>query len=167
MQSSKQKTETGTKKSEIETAKTDLGTFEIYKRHSVMVEGGAIPRARVMDQCVIDRLLMSGALTLSQHSAGEHLLNKAVQGGLFVRGGGWDLVAASGSAGSNVPVALEGYRRLVRSLVKRLGADRSRLVVDVVCFNQRCEGASVDILKEGLDLIGGATGYTSPLRHLD
>ena len=84
-----------------------------------------------------------------------------------MRGGGWDLVASSGSAGSNVPVALEGYRRLVRSLVKRLGADRSRLVVDVVCFNQRCEGASVDILKEGLDLIGGATGYTSPLRHLD
>ena len=55
----------------------------------------------------------------------------------------------------------------MRSLVERLGADRSRLVVDVVCFNQRCEGASVDILKEGLDLIGGATGYTSPLRHLD
>jgi len=167
MKLSKQKTETGTKKSEIETAKTDLGTSEIYKRHSVMVEGGAIPRARVMDQCVIDRLLMAGVLTLSQHSAGEHLLNKAVQGGLYVRGGGWDLVASSGSAGSNVPVALEGYRRLVRSLVKRLGADKSRIVVDVVCHNQRCEGASVDILKEGLDWIGGAIGHSSPLRHLD
>ena len=32
---------------------TDLGTKEIYKRHAVMVEGGNMPRAKVMDQTLI------------------------------------------------------------------------------------------------------------------
>ena len=39
---------------------TDLGTAEIYKRHSVMVEGGRVPRAKVMDQTLIDRYLVDG-----------------------------------------------------------------------------------------------------------
>ena len=29
---------------------TDLGTNEIHKRHSVMIEGGKMPRAKVMDR---------------------------------------------------------------------------------------------------------------------
>ena len=38
---------------------TDLGTNEIHKRHSVMI-GGKMPRAKVMDQTLIDRYLIDG-----------------------------------------------------------------------------------------------------------
>ena len=53
---------------------TDLGTNEIHKRHSVMVEGGKMPRAKVMDQLVVDKMLMNGILTLQQHQAAEYLM---------------------------------------------------------------------------------------------
>jgi len=64
---------------------TDLGTPEIHKRHSVMVEGGSLPRAKVMEQTVVDRLLMNCLLTLAQHQAGEYLLSQASQAGIFAK----------------------------------------------------------------------------------
>ena len=45
---------------------TDLGTNEIYKRHSVMIEGGKVPRAKVMDQTLIDRYLVDGIISLQR-----------------------------------------------------------------------------------------------------
>ena len=34
---------------------SDLGSPEVHQRHAVMIEGGTVPRARVMDQTLIDR----------------------------------------------------------------------------------------------------------------
>ena len=62
---------------------TDLGTPEVHKRHAVMVEGGTMPRAKVMDQNLIDRYLMDGLLTLGEHQAGEYVLSQAMKAGIL------------------------------------------------------------------------------------
>ena len=51
---------------------TELGTPEIHQRHSVMIEGGTVPRAKVMDGTVVDRYLMDGLINLQQHMACEY-----------------------------------------------------------------------------------------------
>ena len=61
---------------------TDLGTNEIHKRHSVMIEGGKMPRAKVMDQTLIDRYLIDGLLTLQEHQAAEYVLSQGSAAGL-------------------------------------------------------------------------------------
>ena len=53
---------------------SDLGSPEVHQRHSVMVEGGTVPRAKVMDQSLIDRYLMDGLLTLQEPQAGEYVM---------------------------------------------------------------------------------------------
>ena len=45
---------------------SDLGSPEVHQRHAVMIEGGTVPRARVMDQTLIDRYLIDGLLTLQE-----------------------------------------------------------------------------------------------------
>ena len=70
-----------------ETPPTDLGTAEIHHRHKVMIEGGQVPRAKVLDQCVIDKMLMAEdknkSINLSQHQAGEFLLAQASAAGIY------------------------------------------------------------------------------------
>ena len=70
----------------METAKTHLGNRQLHKRHSVMIEGGMIPRAKVMDQTLIDRYLMKGLIDLTQHQAGEYLLRQACLAKLWATG---------------------------------------------------------------------------------
>ena len=43
---------------------TELGTPEMHSQHSVMIEGRTLPRAKVMDQALVDEYLMDGLLTL-------------------------------------------------------------------------------------------------------
>lgn len=70
----------------MEQAKTNLGTPELHKRHSIMIEGGRYPRSRVMDQMIFDRYLMEGIINLSQHRSAEFLLNMAARAGMWARG---------------------------------------------------------------------------------
>ena len=64
---------------------SDLGSPEVHQRHAVMIEGGTVPRARVMDQTLIDRYLIDGLLTLQEHQAGEYLLSQAAKAGIFTK----------------------------------------------------------------------------------
>ena len=50
---------------------SDLGTDEIHKRHSILVEtiDNKVSRSKVMDQAIIDRYLIQGVITLSQHQS--------------------------------------------------------------------------------------------------
>ena len=138
---------------------TDLGTNEIHKRHSVMVEGGAMPRAKVMDQMVIDRYLINGSLSLSEHQAGEYILNQASKAGLFGRQG--DSVFSD---------ALMRYGRTMSLISRRFGDDNKKLVESVVLENK---DVSQDLpllsaLKKSLDFVSQKrmAGGRNPLRHL-
>jgi len=61
----------------MQKAITYLGNKELHRRHSVMIEGGKIPRARLMTQIMIDKYLMRGIIDLIQHQAGEYLYRQA------------------------------------------------------------------------------------------
>ena len=118
-----------------EIANTDLGTPEIHKTKSVMVEGGSVPIARVMNQTTIDSYLMSGLIDLQQHLDGEYLMDKAVKAGIFSKGSGWRTEIASHGKMNNVPMGMEPYRKTIRSIVKRYGDHHAYVVNEVVCHD--------------------------------
>ena len=150
---------------------TDLGTNEIHKRHSVMVEGGAMPRAKVMDQMVIDRYLINGSLSLSEHQAGEYILNQASKAGVFGRPLRYEAGSSSVRQGDSVfSDALMRYGRTMSLISRRFGDDNKKLVESVVLENK---DVSQDLpllsaLKKSLDLVSQRrmAGGRNPLRHL-
>ncbi len=90
---------------------TDLGTKEIYKRHSVMIEGGKMPRAKVMDQLVVDRMLMNGLLTLQEHQAAEYILSQAASAGVYAKPLNYEPKSSGGMA-KNGPEGSDSPDRL-------------------------------------------------------
>ena len=65
---------------------SDLGSPEVHQRHAVMIEGGTVPRARVMDQTLIDRYLIDGlplagtsGRRVSAESGGKGHLHQATE----------------------------------------------------------------------------------------
>jgi len=111
---------------------TDLGTKEIYQRHSVMVEGGNIPRAKVMDQTLIDRYLMDGLLTLQEHQAGEYLMNQAMKAGIFAKPLRYEAGSGESSPDSMASDALMRYGKTLSLVGKRYGEFAKYLVEEVV-----------------------------------
>lgn len=69
---------------------TNLGTPELHKRHSVMIEGGKYPRSRVVDQFIFDRYLMDGIINLTHHRAAEVMLSMAAKAGMWATGAALD-----------------------------------------------------------------------------
>lgn len=150
---------------------TDLGTNEIHKRHSVMIEGGKLPRAKVMDQLVVDKMLMDGLLTLQQHQAAEYLLNQAVQAGVFAKALNYE-PKASGSPSKNGLESdqLMRYGRTINLVKRRYGEYYGYIVEEVVLHNWdiREDSDKLKILKYGLDWIAERrmAGGRNPVRHL-
>lgn len=150
---------------------TDLGTKEIHKRHSVMVEGGKVPRAKVMDQNLIDRYLMDGLLTLQEHQAGEYILNQSAQAGLYVRPLRFE--ASTGGKRNEDPMANEQLMRFGRTMkliAKRFGPYHKYLVEEVVVhgWDISRDPKKLKALKEGLAWVSERrmAGGRNPVRHL-
>ena len=147
---------------------TDLGTKEIHQRKSVMIEGGPVPRAQVMDQNVIDKYLMKGWLTLIQHQAGEFYLNAATHAGIFVKAQNYAKVP--GGSGDHINYS-HAYSSLVK-MVKRFAGDGAVIALhDAICGEQdvrEIDGKWNELLK-GLDAIvdNRLSGGRSPARHLN
>ena len=151
---------------------TDLGTKEIHQRKKVMIEGGKLPRARVMDQLMIDKYLMDGLLTLAQHQAGEYILQQATMAGVYTRplnmeGGGGTVNKAKPD---NINDALIRFGRTMKIISNKFGTMASYIVEEVVCHNMDVSrnGEKMRVLKDGLDLIVNArmAGGRNPMRHL-
>lgn len=150
---------------------TDLGTKEIYKRHSVMVEGGKMPRAKVMDQVVVDRMLMDGLLTLQQHQAAEYLMNQAAQAGVYTKPLNYEPRSSGGESKSGLESdKLMRYSRTIGLVTKRFGHYASYLVEEVVLHNWDVSDNpdKLKILKQGLDWIADRrmAGGRNPVRHI-
>lgn len=148
---------------------THLGNKELHRRHSVMVEGGVVPRAKVMDQTMIDKLLMRGQITLAQHRAGEYLLNQAARAGIYPRGINWDSAGGT-KPGPRVPFGMFPFGRTIIIVKRRYGWFHAYLVQEVVCQNWdvSADEMKMKCLREALDWIADrrmALRY-DPLAHL-
>lgn len=111
---------------------TYLGSPELHKRHSVMVEGGTVPRARVMNQRAIDGYLLKGQLTLKQHRAAEYLLQQAVMAGTFARGVNLAGANVRGGKADHSPNGIEPLSRSLRMVRKHLSPAHEMIVSAVV-----------------------------------
>jgi hypothetical protein len=149
---------------------TDLGTKEIYKRHAVMVEGGTMPRAKVMDQTLIDRYLMNGLLTLGEHQAGEYLLNQAMKAGIFAKPLRYEVGSGEANPDSMASDALMRYGRTLNLVGKRYGDFAKYLVEEVVIHGWDVSKSKDRLvtLKKGLEWIAERrmAGGRNPTRHL-
>jgi hypothetical protein len=149
---------------------SDLGSPEVHKRHAVMIEGGTVPRARVMDQALIDRYLVDGLLTLQEHQAGEYVLNQAAKAGIFTKPLRYEAGAGEANPDSMASESLMRYGRTLSLVRKRLSYEHQRLVEDVVidgldiCRDKKL----LTMLKEALGLISDRrmAGGRNPMRHL-
>lgn len=147
---------------------TDLGTKEIYKRHSIMVEGGLVPRARVMDQNVVDALLMRGELTLSQHRAAEMVMEQAARSGIYAKAP--DPIRAIGGVKNAVPTGIFALGRTLKLVERQCSPYHAYLVQEVVCQNWDISDRNhlVVMLQHGLQAIADRymMAKKNPVRHL-
>lgn len=150
---------------------TDLGTPEVHKRHAVMVEGGTMPRAKVMDQNLIDRYLMNGLLTLGEHQAGEYVLNQAMKAGIFTKPLKYD---ASGGGEVNpdsvASEALMRYGKTLNLVKNRYGPYAKYLVEEVVIHGWDISDNKDRLMtfKQSLEWIAERrmAGGRNPMRHI-
>lgn len=149
---------------------TDLGTNEIHQRHSVMVEGGKMPRAKVMDQTIIDRYLIDGLLSLSEHQAGEYLLHQASRAGIFAKPLRYEVGGGEPSKDAMATELLMKFGRTLALVRKTLGIHHHKILQSVVLEDRDISSDSSDLkmLKQALRLIADRrmAGGRNPLRHL-
>lgn len=148
---------------------TDLGTDEIHKRHRVLIAGGNVPQARVMDQTMIDRYLMQGLLTLAQHQAGEYILRQAVKAGMYTPPLNYSAPTGTGEP-SGPREAILTFGRTMAIIRRRYGEYASYLVEEVVChgWDVSSDKDKMRVLRDGLDIITQRKmiGNRNPLRHM-
>ena len=149
---------------------SDLGSPEVHKRHAVMVEGGTVPRAKVMDQNLIDRYLMDGLLTLQEHQAGEYLLGQAMKAGVYTKPLNYEAGSGEANPDSMASEALMKYGRTLDLVGRRFGPYAKYLVEEVVIHGwdisdnaDRLKG-----LKKSLAWISERRmmGGKNPMRHM-
>ncbi len=149
---------------------SDLGSPEVHQRHSVMVEGGTVPRAKVMDQSLIDRYLMDGLLTLQEHQAGEYVMGQALKAGLYTKPLNYEAGSGEASPDSVASEALMRYGRTLDLVGRRFGPYAKYLVEEVVIHGWDISDNSNRLkgLKKSLAWISERRmmGGKDPLRHM-
>ena len=148
---------------------THLGNKELHRRHSVMIEPGNIPRAKVMDQHIFDRYLMLGSITLAQHRAAEHLLALASRAGVWAAGSDWGGSGVRSNEKSRVPYGMFPFGRALVSIRRRHGAFHAYITEQVICRD--CDVSDdpyrFKCFKEALDVIDlHHTGFKNPVSKL-
>ena len=147
---------------------THLGNKQLHKQHSVMIEGGAVPRAKVMDQTIIDRYLMQGKLTLAQHHAGEYLLGQAAKAGLWPTGVNLSGTRVEGATPNYVPFGAFPFGRTLVMVRRRFGDFHAYLTREVVCYDWdvSADDYRMGCLRESLDWIDERRMRRNPLHRL-
>jgi hypothetical protein len=145
---------------------THLGNRELHRQHSIMITGGAIPVAKVMDQHVIDKYLMHGLLSLSQHRAGEFVLGKAADAGMWATGVNLSGLMVQLGKHDNVPFRLFPFGKILTSVRRQLGEPHVYVLTEVICKEKDVQHRKqyMTCLREALDCV--ANRYTGGNRHL-
>lgn len=147
---------------------TYLGNKQLHRKHSVMIEGGNVPRARVMDQHIIDRYLMEGLINLRQHRAAEYLLDQASRAGLWATGVDLSKTRVQVGRPNNVPFRIFPFGRTIAMVRKRFGDFHAYLVKEVVCYDWdvRKDEERMKCLREALDWISERRQCYVPMQRL-
>ena len=150
--------------------KTETGTPEIHERHTILTRGGAVEKAKVMDQMVFDRMLLDGKITLAQHQACEYLLHQASKAGIYVTALDYSGVSSGGHNGPKGPRdMIMRFGNTIKIVRKKLGEYASYIVEEVVCHNWDIskDKEKMKIFREGLDaIVDRKMVIHDPLRHI-
>lgn len=155
----------------LEQANTNLGSKELHKRHSVMIEGGKYPRSKVMDQLIFDRYLMEGLINLSQHRSSEFLLNMAATAGMWARGANLNGVYVDSKKTSKVFFGMVPLGNALAKIKEQCSNRHCLITVAVIVHNK-----DVRNLDDGIRAFTDAMDYVNnnivffhknPLRHLE
>jgi hypothetical protein len=135
-----------------------------------MIEGGRFPRAKVMNQTMIDQYLMKGLVNLVEHQAGEYLIGQAARAGAWPTGVNLSDTRVSGGTRNNVPFGIFPYGRTLVTVKKKYGWFHMYLLEQVVIFGWDVSGDGVRMkcLKQALNLVAERRmgGGKDPLRAL-
>lgn len=136
-----------------------LGTSQLHCRHSVLIEPGPIPRARVMDQALHDRYLMDDLITPGQHRAADRVYTLASTSGVYVTGQNYSPKVKS-PAKSSSPLRASGLGRIMLAVRNGLSREHERVLFGVVCRACDVSGnaESLERLRQALSFI--ETHYT-------
>ncbi len=134
----------------------NLGNTELRNHHSVMLEPGIVPRAKVMDQHMIDRYLMRGLLDLNQHHAGERLLQQAAHAGIWATGINWQTTGGGAGVSNYIPFGMFPFGRTLAKVEKYCGKRSAFIVQRVVCYDWDVseDEKKMKHLRAGLNVIG-------------
>jgi len=155
----------------MEIAKTHLGTPELHKRHSIMVEGGRYPRSKVMDQMIFDRYLMEGLINLTQHRSSEFLLNMAAKANVWAKGARINGVYVDGDKKSKIFFGMMPLGNALRKIRDNCGEGHYHLTTAVIIHNR-----DVRKVEDGISLFASSMDYVNdnilffyknPLRYLE
>lgn len=119
---------------------------------TLVVEAGIVPRAKAMDQCVVDVLLLGELITIRQHQAAEYFMDICAKSQMYVRSYSYDSIGASSGTVRKDKVYYFPYSRLVKSINKKLSLDHSKIIHEVVIQDVYPE-RDMDKLTECLDFI--------------
>ena len=155
----------------MEKSTLQLGTNELHQRHSVLIEPGLRPRARVMDQHICDRWLMDGLLTLREHRAAEYLLGQAAISGSFARSMNWWSDRTSGGERNHVPFGVIPFGKSLRCVQDSHGAWHSYVVWRVIVYDWDVSKNEFNItcFKDSMDTVSlqRMSFDRNPLRYLN
>lgn len=122
-------------------------------KRAILVEGGIANRARAMDQCLVDVLLLSGLITISQHQSAEYFMDCCAKSHMYIRSFSY---GDSSPSSSGVPkkdrVYFFPYARMVSAINKELSIDHSKVLHDVIIDNVYRKESLIKLI-EGLDFI--------------
>jgi hypothetical protein len=147
---------------------TDLGTKEIHQRHRVMVESGHAPKAKVLDQIILDAMLMDDLIDIPQHQAGEYLLAQALEAGMYTKPLRYQPSVSGGNPGTIVSNNIMRFAKTVRLIEQHSGKMCREVVEQVVVKNKPIPGDQIENLKAGLQVIVlfRLSGGKDPVRRL-
>jgi len=149
-----------------DTGHTSLGTPELHKRHSVLIEGGPMPRSRVLSQTRIDKLLMAGSLSLAQHQAGEHCMSQYSL--CAPRGINWGGIRVSGGKRDHIPWGSIPFNGTLAMVKKRLSWFHMLVLKEVIVNDLPVhQNIRLSCLKAALDLVADQRMGGGSLRRLD
>jgi len=162
-----------TSRSDFFTPNLERGTPELRNHHHVALESidlrGLMQRARVTDQCELDRLFLARTISAPQHSAGECFLDVLVKSGGTPRSSDPDAVSmgtfrdAEGSISSRIMIASGAHQAL-----RRASHQAQKTTIIVVLENKKIKSALFNALYEGLDSLVsffGTSGVRDPRRR--
>jgi|TARA_R110002020_G_scaffold92417_1_gene223802 hypothetical protein len=100
-------------------------------RAIVVEQDGIMPKAKAMDQCVVDVLLLNELISIRQHQAAEYFMDICAKSQMYVRSQGYDSLPSSGAIKKD-KVYYFPYSRLIKSINKKLSLDHAKVLHDVV-----------------------------------